>query len=42
MDLDNSKIKRIIRTREERTSIKKICSTANDCTITIITTINDA
>jgi hypothetical protein len=42
VDPDNAKIKRIIRTREERTSIEKICSTANDCPITIITTINDA
>ena len=42
MDADNAKIKRIIRTREERTSIEKICLTTNDCPITIITTINDA
>jgi hypothetical protein len=42
MDLNNSKIKRIIRTRKERTSIEEICLTTNDSVITIITTINDA
>ena len=42
MDPDNSKIQRIIRTREERASLEEICLTINDCPIAIITTINDA
>ena len=43
MDIDYSKIKRIIRKRKKRAPLKKICSIIiTYCLIVVVTAINDA